>query len=119
MKGMPINAQLKDHVPSDVNRHLLGKTFVSPMCQNAPIKVMCSSKKHPPIKFSTVCHHTQKVTVPSVKGDLLWITLMPLTTNRNNNEEQASSESCARGPISPRRLDFENNSRKVVVGLSK
>eukprot|EP00957_Ditylum_brightwellii_P127050 9685697-Ditylum_brightwellii.AAC.1 len=60
MKGMPINAQLKDHVPSDVNRHLSGKTFVIPMCQNSPTTVTCPSKKHPPIKFSTVCPRTQK-----------------------------------------------------------
>eukprot|EP00957_Ditylum_brightwellii_P164378 12514586-Ditylum_brightwellii.AAC.1 len=112
MKGMSINAQLKDHVPSDVNRHSSGKTFVTPMCQNAPIKVTCSSKNHPPNNLSTVCCHTQKVTVPSAKKDLLCTTSMPLTTNRGNNEEQVSSESCARGPISPRRLDFESNSRK-------
>eukprot|EP00957_Ditylum_brightwellii_P017840 1343366-Ditylum_brightwellii.AAC.1 len=116
---MPSVAQLKDPIPSDVNRHSSGQTFVTPMCQNAPIKVMCSSKKNPPIKFSTVCHHTQKLTVPSVKEDQSCTSSMPLTTNRNNNEEQVSLESWDTRSITPRRLDFENNSRKVVIGLSQ
>eukprot|EP00957_Ditylum_brightwellii_P148314 11291686-Ditylum_brightwellii.AAC.1 len=117
MKGIPINAQLKDHVPSDVSRHSSGKAFVTPMCQKSPTTVTCSSKKHPPVKLSIVCRRAHKVTVPSVKEDLLCTILTPLTTNRDNNEEQVSSESSAMGTISPMRLDFESQARKVVDGL--
>eukprot|EP00957_Ditylum_brightwellii_P097027 7389017-Ditylum_brightwellii.AAC.1 len=103
---MPSVAQLKDHVPSDVNRQSLGKVFVAPMCQNAPMKVTCSSTNY-------LC--TQKLTVPCVQEDQSCTSSTPLTTNRNNNEEQVSLESCATRSVTPRRLDFENNLSKVVV----
>eukprot|EP00957_Ditylum_brightwellii_P174131 13257910-Ditylum_brightwellii.AAC.1 len=60
MKNMATNAQLKDHVRSDGNKHSSGKTFVTPMCQKSLTTVTYSSKKHPPIKLSTVCRSTQK-----------------------------------------------------------
>eukprot|EP00957_Ditylum_brightwellii_P083394 6339077-Ditylum_brightwellii.AAC.1 len=44
---------------------------------------------------------------------------MPSTTNRDNNEDQASLESSAKGIISPRKLHFDNQSRRVVVALSQ
>eukprot|EP00957_Ditylum_brightwellii_P105207 8019343-Ditylum_brightwellii.AAC.1 len=71
MKGMATNTQFNYHVTSDVNRHLSGKTFVTPMCQNSLTTVTCSSKKRPSIKMSTVFCSTQKATVPSAKEDLL------------------------------------------------
>eukprot|EP00957_Ditylum_brightwellii_P020951 1579302-Ditylum_brightwellii.AAC.1 len=85
---MPINAQLKDHIALDVNMYSSGKTFGTPECQNAPMKVTCSSKKNPPNDASIICLCSQKLTVLSVKEDQSCTSSMSLTTNRNNIEEQ-------------------------------
>eukprot|EP00957_Ditylum_brightwellii_P103708 7900738-Ditylum_brightwellii.AAC.2 len=85
------NSTENRHLQSSETKALVGKTFVRPMCQNSHTTVMCSSKKHPPIELSTVCCSNQKV---------------PL-------------ESSAKGIISPRRLDFDNQTRKVVVDWSQ
>eukprot|EP00957_Ditylum_brightwellii_P068467 5198151-Ditylum_brightwellii.AAC.1 len=119
MKGMATNTQLNDHVTSDVNRHSSGKTFVTPMHQNSPTTVMCSSKKHPLIEMSTVCRSPQKVTVPSAKENLLCTTSMPSTTNKDKNGDQVPLDSSAKGGIIPMKLDFDNQSRKVVADMSQ
>eukprot|EP00957_Ditylum_brightwellii_P091318 6953502-Ditylum_brightwellii.AAC.1 len=85
---MHTNAQLEDHIASDVNRHSLGKTFGTPKCQNAPMKVTCSSKRNPPKNLSTICLCSQKLTVPSVKEDQSCTSSTPLAPNRNIIEEQ-------------------------------
>ena len=60
--------------------------------------------------MATVSCSTQKVTMPSVKENLLRTTLMPSTTSRDKNEDHVPFDTFT-GGISLKKLEFDNQSR--------